>query len=171
MDVLETPKSSLEQVEIPDSVPNRGDLAGTNALFEPVAWLTAVPVSGLYLSVPKTKFELVDEELRLDVDGSYPQMVASGTISWRTVSANGVHWIANLVTHGGARWTGAIWYKSALGASGSSYSFPYTNIEVLVTGAAVLSLTPPSATVTFSGGGRAQPRPVVEIGVALVPQC
>ena len=153
MDVLETPKSSLEQVEIPDSVPNRGDLAGTNALFEPLAWLTAVPVSGLYLSVPKTKFELVDEELRLDVDGSYPQMVASGTISWRTVSANGVHWIANLVTHGGARWTGAIWYKSALGASGSSYSFPYTNIEVLVTGAAVLSLTPPSATVTFSGGG------------------
>ena len=148
-----TAKTSLETLKNPDNVSIGDAAAGTSALFGPVLQPRVVPVSGLYRWAPNIRFNLVDEEMRLDVDGSYPQMVASGTISGRAIVASGGHWIANLVAQGGLRWTGAIWYKNPLGASGSSWSFPYTNIEIIVTGATVFSLTPRSATVTFSGGG------------------
>jgi hypothetical protein len=49
------------------------------------------------------------EDLRLDVDGRYPQLVASGT-SFIGVTSR-VHWIANLAAAGADHWTGAIWYK------------------------------------------------------------
>ena len=89
------------------------------------------------------------EELRLDVDGLYPQMTASGLITHNMSSA--IHWIARLrrigrsrgVTH---RWLGNIWYKE-----GSRRAFPYTHVLIRAVG------TPHhhqrKVTVTFSGGG------------------
>jgi hypothetical protein len=56
--------------------------------------------------------DTVREELRLDVDGHYPLMVASGTRFFALSSV--VHWIADvtptLVVRGRA-WRGTIWYK------------------------------------------------------------
>lgn len=88
------------------------------------------------------------EELRLDVDGNYPQMTASGTL-YRDFLLR-VHWIARLTPVGPNLWTGAIWYKD-----GAVASFPYTSVKIL----AIRSLFPGlrSTTVTFSGGG-ATPR-------------
>ena len=84
------------------------------------------------------------EEMRLDVDGLYPQMVASGTVK-RGMSTR-VHWVANLTARGHNRWVGSIWYKD-----GNASSFPYTNIEIR----ASLSWFPNQRRITavFSGGG------------------
>lgn len=92
-------------------------------------------------------FPFMGEELSLDVDGRYPLMVASGTIT-RFLAAR-VHWIANLVAVAPNHWQGAIWYKE-----GDAASFPYTNVDIQ----AVASLFPGqrSATVIFSGGGTPQ---------------
>ncbi|QRM56678.1 hypothetical protein [Sinorhizobium sp. BG8] len=84
------------------------------------------------------------EELRLDVDGNYPQMTASGTL-YRSFVLR-VHWIANLVAVGPRTWTGTIWYKD-----GSVASFPYTSVKI--TAVRSLFASGRSATVTFSGGG------------------
>ncbi|MBD2120274.1 hypothetical protein H6F68_05025 [Trichocoleus sp. FACHB-262] len=84
------------------------------------------------------------EELRLDVDGRYPQMIASGTV-FRSLSTR-IHWIANLMAMSANTWRGAIWYKD-----GDAASLPYTNVEIEV----VRSRYPNqrSATVTFTGNG------------------
>jgi hypothetical protein len=84
------------------------------------------------------------EELRLDVDGQYPQMVASGT-AYSGLSVR-VHWIANLTASGTNRWTGAIWYKD-----GNVSAFPYTNVEIHATRSWYSSQR--KATVRFTGGG------------------
>ena len=63
------------------------------------------------------------EEIRLDVDGRYPQMTVSGTISGSIVTR--IHWIAQLSKIHPGRWTGAIWYKD-----GATASFPYTAVDV-----------------------------------------
>jgi len=118
----------------------------------------ASPASGLYRrelgfghakaapigSVPIGIRPIRREELRLDVDGRYPQMTASGTIGGHLVSR--VHWIAGLTKVGPNRWTGAIWYKD-----GAVVSFPYTQVEVK----AIRSPFPSAraARVTFFGGG------------------
>lgn len=103
------------------------------------------PVSGLYKrsrrmwEPPKPpKVKLFREELRLDVDGRYPQMVASGTV-FRSLRTK-VHWIANLTVSGRNSWTGKIWYKD-----GAVAPFPYTNVRIRVRRR--------TATVIFSGGG------------------
>src|SRR5262245_60409875 len=98
-----------------------------------------MPSSGLYQSVQIG----VRDELRLDVDGQYPLMVASGTF------INGLTqlttWVANLTAAGVNHWSGAIWYKDP--ASGT----PYTNVDLQVT-------TGPGSvqqvTATFTGGGQ-----------------
>jgi hypothetical protein len=84
------------------------------------------------------------EELRIDVDGNYPQMTASGTL-YRDFLLR-VHWIARLTPIGPNLWSGSIWYKD-----GAVASFPYTSVKVH----AIRSLFPAlrSAVVTFSGGG------------------
>jgi hypothetical protein len=93
-------------------------------------------------------FPFMSEELSLDVDGRYPLLVASGTIS-RFLAAR-VHWVANLqpgpALH---QWQGTIWFKD-----GDAASFPYTNVDIEV----VSSLFPSQrrATATFSGGGAVQ---------------
>jgi len=131
----------------------------------PRPWL--LPVSGLYewrmqitspvpIPLPRPTMEPESgasypwwfrrEELRLDVDGRYPQMTASGTVR-RSISSL-THWIADLTATGSNSWTGTIWYKD-----GDVASFPYTNVEIQVT----RSWFPSGrrATVTFSGGGGA----------------
>ncbi len=85
------------------------------------------------------------EELCLDVDRHYPQMVASGTI--HAFISSRTHWIANLTVTGTNSWTGTIWYKD-----GDISFFPYTNVEIeVVSGWFTYQRR---ATVTFSGGGR-----------------
>ena len=84
------------------------------------------------------------EELRLDVDGRYPQMMASGT--HYGVLAKRVHWIARLTASGPNAWTGSIWFKD-----GDVASFPYTMVEITTTATFLSSQR--KAVVRFSGGG------------------
>jgi hypothetical protein len=84
------------------------------------------------------------EELRLDVDGPYPQMVASGTV-FRGLTTR-VHWIANLAPNGTNTWTGTIWYKD-----GDASVLPYTNVDITVVRSLFASQR--RATLTLSGGG------------------
>ncbi len=62
------------------------------------------------------------EELRLDVDGRYPQMAASGTM----VRGFGtrVNWVARLRAITRSRWRGAIWYQEG-------GRLPYTSIDIV----------------------------------------
>ncbi len=84
------------------------------------------------------------EELRLDVDGRYPQMVVSGTIL-HGLSVR-IHWIANLKASGANSWSGPIWYKD-----GYTNFLPHTHVEVSVKRS--WWPTQRSATIRFSGGG------------------
>jgi hypothetical protein len=99
-------------------------------------------VSGLYRwKAPRPSMER--EQLRLDVDRHYPQMVASGTII-ESISSY-AHWIANLSASGPNSWTGNIWYTDI---SPPGRVFPYTSVKIKVTDRR-------KATATFSGGGGA----------------
>ncbi len=84
------------------------------------------------------------EELRLDVDGRYPQKTASGSVT--RFFKTRVEWIANLTSAGTNKWAGNIWYKD-----GNIASFPYTNIQIKVIRSWFASQR--RAVVTFSGGG------------------
>jgi hypothetical protein len=122
--------------------------------FPPALW----PASGLYgwspivaphplppLAPAPVGFRPIrKEEIRLDVDGRYPQMTVSGTISGFLVTR--IHWIARLSKIGHSHWAGPIWYKD-----GATASFPYTAVHVTAT----RSPFPSGRTVkiTFSGGG------------------
>ena len=88
------------------------------------------------------------ERLRLDVDGWFPQMQVSGTIY--SGFASGLHWIAELEPDGPNKYTGSIWYKD-----GASAGFPYTNVDVHVTGGPFPSTR--NVVARFTGGG-ATPR-------------
>ena len=87
---------------------------------------------------------LFGEELRLDVDGRYPQNTASGTIPISKVQR--LHWIARLVRTGKNRYAGGIWYKDPAAAA-----FPYTTVSIAVTPG--LFGLGRSATATFSAAG------------------
>lgn len=84
------------------------------------------------------------EDLRLDVDGDFPQMTASGTAYSRLTARN--HWIASL-TATRTGWTGDIWYKD------NALTFPHTTVTIRVVRAASWR-RPTAAIVRFSGGGR-----------------
>lgn len=84
------------------------------------------------------------EDLRLDVDGNFPQMTASGTAYSRLTARN--HWIASL-TATKTGWTGDIWYRD------SAVTFPHTTVTIRVVRPASWR-RPTAAIVTFSGGGR-----------------
>jgi hypothetical protein len=95
--------------------------------------------SGTYLPSPGKGV------LRLDVDGHYPQMIASGTIVWGVKSL--AHWIASLkIAKGQHHWTGTIWYTDP-----ASAAFPYTAVDIKVTRNVY---GPVSAMVTFMPGVR-----------------
>src|SRR3712207_1096531 len=83
-------------------------------------------VSGLYrweAPKPNTGYE----QLRLDVDGYYPQMVASGTIIEDIFSYT--HWIANLSASRSEpnSWTGDISYTHI--SRPDLFVFPYSRVE------------------------------------------
>ena len=82
------------------------------------------------------------EELRLDVDGDYPQMKASGQISGFKVDPS--YWIADVSKTGVNTYQGPIWYKN-----GNLSLIPYTEVKVVVSRTL---FSPKSAEVTFSGG-------------------
>lgn len=87
----------------------------------------AIRVSGLYLR-PSAGLPFRRDELRLDVDGRFPQMTVSGVV--RT-SLRRVHWIASLTPSAAATsvWSGPIWFKD-----GDALLLPQTSAEVRVLG-------------------------------------
>jgi hypothetical protein len=87
---------------------------------------------------------LFGEELRLDVDGRYPQMTASGTIPISKVAR--LNWIARLTRTAKNSYAGGIWYKEPAAAT-----FPYTSVSIVVT-PGIFALGR-NATVTFSAAG------------------
>jgi hypothetical protein len=113
-------------------------------------WKSTSPASSPQSSVPSTvpgkseSSKAVSEELRLDVDGRYPQMVASGVVHNGIFSR--VHWIANLVSNEPNIWIGDVFYKE-----GNKSSFPYGSVSIQVIPNSVASQR--TARVTFSGGG------------------
>jgi hypothetical protein len=88
----------------------------------------------------------LSEELRLDVDGRYPLLTASGTIVRPPFQRQ--HWIAKLQKVAPNTYTGGIWYKSP-----ADLPFAYTNVKII----ASPNFLPANrkATVTFSGPGLA----------------
>lgn len=122
---------------------------------------SAVPLPGAVLAAPEDQEyaepELYDgyadvllgspqvrEELRLDVDGQFPQMTASGTIT-RSLAGR-INWIAKLRPRGRFGWVGHIWYKD-----GATQLFPYTNVSITVSRS--VHSQQRRATAQFSGGG------------------
>jgi len=87
---------------------------------------------------------LAGEELRLDVDGRYPQMTASGTVPISAMQR--VHWIAQVHATGPHTYSGGIWYKDP-----AASPFAYTNVDIKV----IATLLPAvrKAKVVFSGVG------------------
>jgi len=125
-------------------LPSADDSAG-RLLEAEIAEFPSSDASGLYKAKPLGfPFNSQREELRIDVDGRYPQLTASGTI--RHGIGSQLHWIASLTAAGTDRWTGGIWHKEGAGAL-----LPHANVEVTV------HKTPfgiaQTATVIFSGGG------------------
>lgn len=86
----------------------------------------------------------VNEELRLDVDGRYPQMTVSGTIRHRI--AVRIDWIANLKRTGRNVYSGEIWYKD-----GNTIYLPHTNVTIQVVRSYFSNQR--RVTATFTGGG------------------
>lgn len=117
-------------------------LTSVSQAAEPIAVLPLPPMSGLYTWQRQLPV-LSREELRLDIDGSYPQMVASGTVHGGL--SRRVHWIANLTSAGANVWKGKIWYKD-----GATITFPYTKVSIKVERSLIASQQ--KARVTFSGG-------------------
>jgi hypothetical protein len=85
------------------------------------------------------------QELRLDVDGRYPLMKASGTFFF-SIASNRTDWIANLTNTGLNSWAGEILYKT-----GDTASFPYISVNIEVQRSQFPNQR--SATVTFSVAG------------------
>ena len=81
-------------------------------------------------------------ELRLDVDGRYPQMLASGVV--RTSLTSRTSWIAKLAAAGEDQFAGPITFKDPANPP----RFPYTEVRIVLAGDV---LTRRSATVSFIG--------------------
>ncbi|MDN5216104.1 hypothetical protein QQ020_28790 [Fulvivirgaceae bacterium BMA12] len=86
------------------------------------------------------------EELRIDVDGRYPQNIVSGVIKIGLHLR--LHWIASVKYRGKSTWSGTIWYKN-----GNTILLPYTNIKLKVIRSWYSNQR--RAIVTFSGMGAA----------------
>jgi len=81
-------------------------------------------------------------ELRLDVDGRYPQSTASGVLRGGLQS---LHWIASVSRIAANTWRGTLWFKD-----GATSLLPHTRVEIRVSGTL---LRPRTARVRFSGAG------------------
>ena len=131
-----------------DMLPHAGAAVakGTANRFEPgVADVHLNDASGLYKSSrDDASAHQQDDELRIDVDGRFPQMIASGTI--RHGIDGRLHWLASLTAIGSNRWAGGILCKD-----GAAALLPHTDVRISI------RRTPfgigQTASVTFSGGG------------------
>ena len=103
------------------------------------------PDDAIELALPATAagVRLIREELRLDVDGRYPQRVVSGTI--KALLNQRLHWIARLTPAGTNTWSGPIFYKEGTGSL-----LRQTSVRVVVTGTSAATRV---AKVTFYGPG------------------
>ncbi|MFD2430477.1 hypothetical protein ACFSUK_25170 [Sphingobium scionense] len=86
------------------------------------------------------------EELRLDVDGRYPQMTVSGTRAGPLGPV--VSWVAALTRTGANHYSGQIWFKD-----GQVGAIPHTQISLKVTKSLLAAQRKVEA--TFTGGGAA----------------
>ena len=125
----------VQRHEAPRDTQTRADESAENEYLEPQLHAGI----GDLLSGPDVR-----EELRLDVDGQYPLMLASGTITRRLTGR--IHWIANLKASGRFSWSGQIWFKN-----GAAQLFPFTSVTITVTRS--LHNHQRRATVLFGGGG------------------
>jgi len=133
---LRRPVSGLYNWSLLDPVGVAGTALGNGAAHAAGAPRPAVPI-------PIPLFRR--EELRLDVDGLYPQRVASGTITLSL--AVRVEWVARLESVAPNTWEGPIFFKDGAGV------MPYTEVRIQVVRGALLF--PSHTVVTYSGGGAA----------------
>ena len=121
--------------------------------------LASASVSGLYVrreqSFTLTGVQsVVADTVRLDVDGYYPLMRASGLCYLRGLNsvAGSVYWISDELTYQGD----GVWYATIRrrypdpGFSGQS-ALPHDKVSIHVLGNGFLAATP-KLTITFSGG-------------------
>jgi hypothetical protein len=87
------------------------------------------------------------ETLRLDVDGRYPQMAASGTIY--EFLTERTHWVARLSATPEGDFSGPIWYLD-----GDVTNFPYDTVTIRAV--PMIFAHQKRATVTFNGPGAVQ---------------
>jgi hypothetical protein len=99
--------------------------------------------SGLYRWSPTPRSRLF-EELRLDVDGWYPQMTASGFV--RASASLTLHWIADVTAEAGNTWSGPVWYRD-----GPRSLMRHSSVRIAVSRGRTGSQQ--TATVEFSGAG------------------
>jgi hypothetical protein len=134
--------AEAEATQVPEALANAA-LSRVSGLYARSAIVGPLPLPSLE-PAPNGVRPIRREVIRLDVDGRYPQMTVSGTISGWIVTR--IHWIARLTkTHPG-RWTGAIWYKD-----GATASFPYTAVDVRAIGSSFPGGR--LVKITFRGGG------------------
>lgn len=105
--------------------------------------LDAGPIAPVPIT-PGPIFPIAGEELRLDVDGRYPQMTASGTIPISPLQR--LHWIAALANTGVNQYAGGIWFKDP-----AATPFAYTKVEIKVTKSLIVANR--KVTATFTGAG------------------
>jgi len=137
-------------------------LFGVSGLYEssplrPVSPTPPVsPISGVAengsepaaeLATPRDSRLILREALRLDVDGRYPQMAASGTIYQFLTERT--HWVARLTQAADGDYSGPIWFLD-----GDVSTFPFDTVTIR----AFPSPFPHQkrAKVTFSGSGTAK---------------
>ena len=87
------------------------------------------------------------QELRIDVDGRYPQHVVSGTL-FRNLAFK-THWIANVSLTGTDIWEGVV--SRRYRDRNETDTFPYTNVRIQVTRSPFPNQR--KAVVEFSAGG------------------
>ena len=130
----------------PDGSPHRMSAAhqqGSAPMEAAMEWGGVEAGDGMDMAAAGPRIPLLQSaELRLDVDGDYPQMTASGTGYSRFTVRD--HWIASLLpTETG--WSGDIWYKD--GTPG----IPYSTVSIRVVRPQFFR-RPTLAVVTFDGG-------------------
>ena len=130
---------------IPWRIPNPQPFPVPNTPVQASPGPQASPEEGAESELgPAHSFWRRREELRLDVDGRYPQMTASGTL----FQGFGLRaqWIASLTASGFNSWRGRIWFKD-----GNPGALPYTRVRIRVVRSWFRNQR--KATVTFRGGG------------------
>jgi len=101
-------------------------------------------VSGTYGTGPA----IFEETVRLDVDGSYPQMMASGTRSGNISKFGDAHWVAYpLKSTGDGTWEGPI-HK----VWGNQPAVPHQRVRIQVAHSHMFVSNPSPMTITFTGG-------------------